>query len=144
MQDLPQSPEFKDGYQADFSSGYESAKRFYVRRGDHADTAAHQEAQGVTGERRRRRDGDDRGQRRRPHRHRQGPEGAHRDLAGDDDQQRVEQDEGEQRRQQPSAVPESGQQFCAHRSVLPRSRERHANGRRAPGVAADDAGLARW
>ena len=32
--------------------------------GFHADTAAHQEAQGVTGERRRRRDGDDRGDRR--------------------------------------------------------------------------------
>ena len=42
MQDLPQSPEFKDGYQAGFSSGYESAKRFYVRRGDHAYTAAQQ------------------------------------------------------------------------------------------------------
>ena len=42
MQDLPQSPEFKDAYQAGFSSGYESAKQFYVRRGDHAYTAAQQ------------------------------------------------------------------------------------------------------
>lgn len=42
MQDLPQSPEFKDGYRAGFSSGYESAKQFYVRRGDHAYTAAQQ------------------------------------------------------------------------------------------------------